>query len=48
VVLQAIKTKTSALQTAVMKIGISLSQAGSEGGDDGNVQDAEVKDKDKQ
>ncbi|KAI3424827.1 hypothetical protein D9Q98_008213 [Chlorella vulgaris] len=45
---EAIKTKTSALQTAVMKIGTSLSQAGSEGGDDGNVQDAEVKDKDKQ
>ena len=43
--LQEIKAKINALQQAVMKIGESLSGKTSEGGE--NVQDAEVKDKDK-
>jgi len=45
--LQEIKAKTNALQQAVMKIGESLAGKSSEGGSE-NVQDAEVKDKDKQ
>ena len=50
--MQEIKAKSNELQQAVMKVGVSL--AGSGGGEGGegsgggeNVQDAEVKDKEK-
>lgn len=44
---QEIKAKTQALQQAVMKIGESLAGSSSSSSSE-NVQDAEVKDKDKE
>ena len=45
--MQEIKAKSNELQQAVMKVGVSLAGRGEGSGSGENVQDAEVKDKER-